>query len=58
MTTPQAGTQEREALQESERQASRTQPENFKDSETDEKIVEVLPVDGEGTAIRGIDPKT
>ncbi len=58
MTTPQAGKDEREALQQSERNASRTQPENFKDRKTDEKIVEVLPVDGDGTAIQGIDPKT
>jgi hypothetical protein len=58
MTTPQASKDEREALQESERNASRTQPENFKEGETDEKVVEVLPVDGESTAIKGIDPKT
>ncbi len=58
MTTPQTSKDEREALQESERNASRTQPENFKDAETDEKVVEVLPVDGDGTAIKGIDPKT
>ncbi len=58
MTTPQTSQNEREALQESERHASRTQPENFKDDATDEKIVEVLPVDGDGTAIQGIDPKS
>ena len=58
MITPQAGKDEREALQESKRNASRTQPENFKVDKTDEKIVEVLPVDGDGTAIQGIDPKT
>ena len=47
----------REALEESERQASREHPENFKDNETDAKVVEILPIDGEGSAIKGIDPE-
>lgn len=46
----------REALSESERNASREQPDNFKKGETDEKVVEILPIDGEGAAIKGIDP--
>lgn len=47
----------REALEESERQASREHSENFKDDETDAKVVEILPIDGEGSAIKGIDPE-
>jgi len=47
----------REALSESERRASIEQPENFKEAETEEKVVEVLPIDGESTAIKGIDPE-
>ena len=46
----------RGALRESERRASTEQPENFKETETDEKVVEVLPIDAEGDAIKGIDP--
>lgn len=50
-------TDQREALSESERQASREQPENFKQKETEDKVVEVLPIDGEGAAIKGLDPE-
>ena len=52
----QQGSDQREALNESERQAERERPQNYKDKETHEKIVEVLPIDGDGTPIKGIDP--
>ena len=57
MSTPPKGkSDQRDALSESERRASAEQPESFKENETGEKIVEVLPIDGEGAAIEGIDP--
>lgn len=56
MTTPDIRPDQREALSESERKASREQPENFKKEGTEDKVVEVLPIDGEGTAIKGLDP--
>ena len=55
-TNPRNRVDPREALAESERDASREQPENFKEDETDDKVVEVLPIAGEGAAIKGIDP--
>ena len=45
-----------DALTESERRASEPHPDNFKEVETDEKVIEILPIDGEGSAIKGIDP--
>lgn len=57
MTKPDTRTDQREALSESERKASREQPENFKKKETQDKVVEVLPIDGEGAAIKGLDPE-
>ena len=56
MTTPDPRPDQREALGESERKASREQPENFKKEETEDKVVEVLPIDGESAAIKGLDP--
>jgi hypothetical protein len=56
MTEPTSRTDQREALSESERNASREQPENFKKEENEAKRVEILPIDGEGAAIKGIDP--
>ncbi len=56
-STTGTGADERKALDESERRASIEQPENYKDDETEEKVVEILPVDSEGTAIKGIDPE-
>ena len=47
---------ERTALEDSERRASQQQPENYKDRQTAEKVVEVLPIDAADTAIKGIDP--
>ena len=46
---------QREALEESERQAARKQPQNFKDKATDEKQVEIGP-DVTDAPIKGIDP--
>ena len=46
---------QREALRRSEKKADEAQPENFKDAETAEKIVEIGP-DLEETPIKGIDP--
>jgi|GEM_PF-5366022 len=56
MTRPDSRNDQREALSEAERKASREQPENFKKEETENKRVEILPIDGEGAAIKGIDP--
>lgn len=53
---PKTAVDPRKALSESERRASIEQPENFKEVETDEKVVEILPIDREGDAIKGIDP--
>lgn len=47
---------ERAALNESERNAERERPENYKEAENAEKVVEVLPLEGEKTPIQGIDP--
>lgn len=48
---------QREALRRSEKDAAAEQPENFKDAETDEKIVEILPIEPDSSAaIQGIDP--
>lgn len=48
---------ERKALEDSEREASITQPENFKEVATGEKIVEIPPVDKDEAPIKGLDPK-
>ena len=46
---------QRKALEESEKEAKRKQPENYKEKETDEKIVEIGP-DLQNDPIKGIDP--
>lgn len=46
---------QREALRRSEKQADRAQPENFKDAETAEKIVEIGP-DVAEARIKGMEP--
>ncbi|MEO5695499.1 MAG: hypothetical protein ABIQ60_00025 [Burkholderiaceae bacterium] len=52
------GADQREALEKSEKDASREQPENFKDEETEDKVVEVLPIEESNSgAIRGLDPE-
>ncbi|HWH82209.1 MAG TPA: hypothetical protein VNU71_08225 [Burkholderiaceae bacterium] len=48
---------EREALSDSEREASAQQPESYKPEATDAKIVEVKPIDRKDSAIKGLDPK-
>jgi len=49
------GEDQRKALEESEKKANRNQPENYKEDETDEKIVEIGK-DLEDDPIKGIDP--
>ena len=51
--TPQSD--QRKALEESEKDAKRKQPENYQEESTDEKIVEIGP-DLEDDPIKGIDP--
>ena len=46
----------REALKESEKKASEKHPENFKDDETEDKVVEIPPIEKDGSAIKGLDP--
>jgi hypothetical protein len=46
---------QRKALEESEKNANRKQPENYKEEETDDKIVEIGS-DLEDDPIKGIDP--
>ena len=49
------GSGQREALEQSEKKAAEQQPENFKDQETEEKVVEIGP-DVTDAPIKGIDP--
>lgn len=49
------GEDQRKALEESEKNANRKQPENYKEEATDDKIVEIGP-DLEDDPIKGIDP--
>lgn len=51
--TPGGG--QREPLEQSEKKAAEQQPENFKDQETEEKLVEIGP-DVTDAPIKGIDP--
>ncbi|MDP9046317.1 MAG: hypothetical protein M3O01_16065 [Pseudomonadota bacterium] len=55
-STPPPSNPQRDALNESERRAERERPQNYKDKETAEKVVEVLPLDGDSAPIQGIDP--
>lgn len=48
------GQDQRKALEESEKNAKRTQPENYQETATDDKIVEIGP-DLENDPIKGID---
>ncbi len=52
----QAGSDQRDALARSEKQATRTEPENFRDEATADKVVEIGP-DREDDPIKGIDPE-
>ena len=54
-TSPQPG--QREALEDSERDASRQQPGSFKDEAMKDKVVEIPPVGPDEKPIRGLDPK-
>ena len=54
--TQTSGTNQREALERSEDAASRSHPENFKDEENESKLVEIPPVQPDGSAIKGLDP--
>ena len=57
--TPQGGTttNQREALNESEKKASEQQPGSYKEKATDEKIVEIPPAGPQAKPIRGLDSK-
>lgn len=56
-TEPQDDAQ-REALRRSEKDAAAEHPENFKDAQTAEKVVEILPIEPDSSAaIQGIDPE-
>lgn len=58
LTSPTPPDAQRDALRQSEKDAAAEQPENFKDDETDEKIVEILPIEpNSSNAIQGIDPE-
>ena len=46
---------QRAAIEESEKKASETHPENFKDEAMKDKQVEIPPVDGEEPPIHGLD---
>lgn len=48
---------QREALEQSERDASRRQPGSFKDEAMDDKVVEIPPVGPDEKPIRGLDPE-
>lgn len=52
-STPSGG--QREALEKSEKKAAEHHPDNFKDEETEEKLVEIGP-DMTDAPIKGIDP--
>jgi hypothetical protein len=48
---------QRKALNESEKKASKPLPESYPQRETEDKIVEVRRIDRKDSAIKGIDPK-
>ncbi len=50
-------TLQRDAVNESEKQAAASQPGNYKEEENGEKTVEVMPVDPDSMPMQGIDPK-
>lgn len=47
---------QREALEQSEREAARQHPGSFRDEAMDDKIVEIPPVGPNEKPIRGLDP--
>ena len=56
MSQPRTSDQ-REALKQSEAEASRSHPENFKDEENESKRVEIPPIQPDGSGIQGLDPE-
>ena len=50
-------TLQRDALNESEKQAAAEQPGNYKEEENGAKTVEVMPIDADSLPMQGIDPK-
>ena len=54
--TAQQAIEEREALEQSERRASETHPENFKDEALTDKVVHIPPLKDEEAPIKGLDP--
>lgn len=53
--TPSPGDDQREALEQSEREANRQQPGSFRDDAMDDKIVEIPPVGPDKQPIHGLD---
>ena len=50
--------EQRDALAQSERRATETEPQNYRDASNADKVVEIGPTEaGESSAIQGIDPK-
>ena len=56
-TAPVKDDGQRQALERSEKMAAEPQPENYKDKETEEKLVEIGP-DVTADPIKGIDPES
>lgn len=56
IASPAQDDSQRHALERSEKKAAEPQPENYKDKETDEKLVEIGP-DVTADPIKGIDPE-
>ena len=54
--TRQQAIEEREALEQSERQASESQPGSFKDKALTDKVVHIPPLDDSDAPIKGLDP--
>jgi len=54
---PPESADQRKALNDSEKRASEQQPGSYKQDATDDKVVEVGPIDKKDSAIKGIDPK-
>jgi hypothetical protein len=51
------GSTDRDALQQSEKKASESQPGSFKDEALTDKIVEIPPLGKDQAPIKGLDPK-
>lgn len=55
--SPPRGSTDRDALQQSEKKASESQPGSFKDEALTDKIVEIPPLGKDQAPIKGLDPK-